>query len=177
MAKRAPSLPVLDELILDVPIARVPPRAPVPEDWDPLFDLVSDGYGIREACLEMGLHYRTVSYRLRADERLQREFAFAKQAQGDILGHRAINLADDIINGAIEPGAAKVAASIYQWGASQLNAKDWGQATIRQEITGKDGKDLNPVVIFSLPDNTRSMPLLNITPPAENAGKSDTSKD
>lgn len=171
MAKRELSLPVLDELILDIPVAKAPPRAPEPEDWDPLFDLVTDGEGIREACLIMGLHYRTVSYRIRSDERLQREFAFAKAAQGDILAHKAINLADDVISGIVEPAAAKAAAGILQWGAAQMNQKDWGQSTVRTEVTGKDGKELNQVVIFSLPDNTRSMPMLNVTPVLEEKSK------
>jgi hypothetical protein len=167
MAKRELQLPVLDELILDVPIARAAPRGPEPEDWDPLFDLITDGEGIREACIILGLHYRTVAYRLRADERLAREFAQARMAQADNLAYKAIGLAERVIDGDVEPNVAKAAAPILQWAAGQLNSRDWGQSTVRQEITGKDGKDLNPIVIFSLPDNERSMPLLNITPKAK----------
>ncbi len=167
MAKHASQLPVLDDLVLDIPIARVPPRPPAPEDWDPLFDLITDGEGIREACIILGLHYRTVSYKIRADKRLQEEFAHARAAQADILAYKAIQLAEDVIDGLVEPGVARAAAPIIQWAAGQLNSKDWGQSTVRQEITGKDGKDLNPIVIFSLPDNERSLPMLNITPKGE----------
>lgn len=168
MAKRAQNLPVLDELILEpsVPLVREPPRPPQAEDWDVIFDYVSENMSLQKACKELNIHYPSVTYRIRENERLQREYNFARANRAEILAEKAIDIAEDVASGLIEPGPAKTAAGIYQWASAQLNPKDWGQSTVRQEITGPGGKELQQVVIFALPDNSRSQPMRDVTPKA-----------
>lgn len=133
-------------------------RAPRVEDWQPIFNMIAEDRSLTEICEELGLHKQTVMTRMHGDEDLERQYLLARAYRADALAEKAIAIAEDVLSGAVDAKNARVAAPIYQWAAAQLNPKAWGQTTVRTELTGKDGKELQPgqnVVIFQLPDNGR----------------------
>lgn len=133
-------------------------RAPRAEDWPAIFTGISENRPLKDLCEELGLHRPTVDTRISSDDELSRQWMLARAQRADRLAEKALETADGVLDGTIEPGRAKVALPIYQWAAAQLNPKSWGQSTIKTEVTGKDGAALAPgqnVVIFQLPDNGR----------------------
>jgi hypothetical protein len=141
-----------------------PKRPPRVEDFPLLFQKISSNVSLAQACRELNLHYYTVQSRLASDKDLAREYMLARAYRGDLLAERALETAEKVLkggempDGGVDARAGKVAIDTFQWGASQLSPKEWGQSTVRQEVTGKDGKEINignQVVVFMLPDNGR----------------------
>ena len=140
-----------------VPIKRAL-RAPRAEDWQPIFNLIAENHSMVSVCEEMQLHKATVEYRIAEDEDLTRLYMLARARRADALAEKAIETAQDVLDGTVEVARARVALPVFQWAAAQLDPKKWGQSTTKTEITGKDGRELQAgqnVVIFQLPDNDR----------------------
>jgi hypothetical protein len=149
-------------------IARIA-RAPKVEDFPLLFNLISSNVSLQAACEKLNLHYPTVQSRLSGDKDLANDYMLARSYRADILAERVLETAEEVLkggkildidgtSGGVEARAGKVAMDGFQWAAAQLGPQKWGQATIKQEITGKDGRDINignQVVVFMLPDNGR----------------------
>ena len=133
-------------------------RAPRAEDWQPIFNMIATNHDLTTICAEMGLHKPTVMTRMHSDDELERQYLLARAFRADALAEKAIATAEGVLDGSIEASKARVALPVFQWAASQLNPKKWGQSLVRTEITGKDGEALQPgqnIVIFQLPDNGR----------------------
>lgn len=140
-----------------VPLKK-PLRAPRAEDWQPIFNMIAADTSLTEICEELGLHKPTVMTRMHGDPELERQYLLARAFRADALAEKAIQIAHDVLDGTVDAKNARVAGPIFQWAASQLNPRAWGQSLVRNEITGKDGEALQPgqnVVIFQLPDNGR----------------------
>lgn len=136
-------------------------RAPRVEEWPTFFELIAEGESFVGACKMMGLHRHTVEYRIADDERLIREYMMARASRADTLAEKAIALAERLCpsgDEAVKAADVKTAADIFFKAAGQLDPKNWGQASTKTELVGKDGKDLelgNNVIIFQLPANSR----------------------
>lgn len=101
------------------------------------------------------------------DESKQKRYARACEQRTDFIAEEAIEISDAIDNDIIEiDGKQVVNNNVIQrdrlrvdtrkWLISKLHPKKYGEK-ISQELTGKDGKDLNiiPTVII-LPSNNRN---------------------
>ena len=139
-------------------------RPPRLEDFNLIFEMVASNVSLQDACKRLSLHYPTVQSRLTESADLIRQYQLARAYRGELLAEKAIETAQDLIdnnrdeNGGVEIRAAKTAIETFKWGAAQLDPAKWGQTTVKTEISGPGGKDLNlgpQIVIFQLPDNGR----------------------
>jgi hypothetical protein len=88
------------------------------------------------------------------------KYARARLAQAEVMDERILETAERCIAGEIEPHAAKVAIGAYQWRASKLAPKVYGDATLLKHADA-DGNALHVEVTRVSP---RKQQTIDVTP-------------
>tara|TARA_R110002020_G_scaffold255088_2_gene468871 strand:- start:2700 stop:3356 length:657 start_codon:yes stop_codon:yes gene_type:complete len=102
--------------------------------WEQMFEEMGEGKSLSELCKDLkwcGLPGKNVPYTsvwvaidVRSD--LSDRYARAKSARVDGLSHKVLKIADDVVNGVMDPQAGRVAADQYKWAASKFYPKMFG---------------------------------------------------
>ncbi len=100
---------------------------------------IGEGNSMRKVCLADDMpEGRTVWRWLRTKEKFSQQYARAKEESGDADQDKLDEIAEKVLQGEIEPQAARVAADIIKWSASKKKPKKYGDK-IQQDHTSSDG--------------------------------------
>ncbi len=132
---------------------------------DTICDRLAHGESLRGICEDEAMPVRsTVLTWLRENPEFQIQYARAREDQADYLAEEILEIADDARNDWMVKKFGEEYVTVYdrehadrsrqridarKWYASKLVPKKYGDK-ITQEVTGKDGADLIPVLNISL---------------------------
>jgi hypothetical protein len=85
--------------------------------------IIADGGTWSTACAELGVSSFTLSKWLREDDDLAKQYARAREAQGDIYADRVVDTAMDPT---IDPATARVRIDALKWAAGKRKPKVYG---------------------------------------------------
>ena len=88
--------------------------------------LISEGYSLRKACLQVGKPLKTVWSWMQKDEDFRSHYVRAKEESGDADQDKLDDIAERVLTGELDPQAARVAADIIKWSASKKKPKKYG---------------------------------------------------
>ena len=94
------------------------------EKREQLFNMVAEGRPLTKIASRFGVDYGTLMRLLTT--KYAEEYAIAKEMNSERLVEQNLQLAQDVIDGRVEPAAAKVASGIRQWYAERASNKNWG---------------------------------------------------
>lgn len=130
---------------------------PRPSDYTPeiaklICDLIAEGQSLRKITsigefevdgVKITLPHRATIHEWIADNRegFGDQYARAKELSGDVYLDKITSTADQLMDGGIDPGAARVAVDAWKWTAARMAPKQYGD---RQIHTGD--KD-NPIQV------------------------------
>lgn len=118
-----------------------------PSDFTPeianlICERLADGESLRTICRDDDMPDRgTVRRWLASDEEFRRQYAHAREEQGDVYAERVVEeamTAEDAATGRLRMDALK-------WAASKLAPKKYGEK-VQQEISGPEG---GPVMVVT----------------------------
>ena len=97
---------------------------------------ISEGESLREICKSDKMPGRTtVGEWLESNNDFRSKYARARELQGDHMDDKILTAANDCLKGTIDPQCARVAIMAYQWRASKLAPKKYGEK-IEHEVSG-----------------------------------------
>lgn len=114
------------------------------KDWqgsvelqDTICDLLGDGKSLRQICSQPDMpSRRTVLRWLREDQIFAAKCARAREDQAEHSIDKAMEIEEGVLDGRIDPAAARVVISSIQWRASKLDPKKYGdKQQIEQKVT------------------------------------------
>jgi hypothetical protein len=85
--------------------------------------IIADGGTWATACAELGVSSFTLSKWLRENDDLAKQYAHAREAQGDIYADRVVDTAMDAT---IDPAVARVRIDALKWAAGKRKPKVYG---------------------------------------------------
>jgi hypothetical protein len=85
--------------------------------------IIADGGTWATACEQLRVSSATLSKWLREDAELQKQYAHAREAQGDIYADRVI---DTAIDKSLDPAEKRVRMDAYKWAAGKRKPKVYG---------------------------------------------------
>jgi hypothetical protein len=85
--------------------------------------IIADGGTWASACADLGVSSFTLSKWLREDDDLAKQYARAREAQGDIYADRVVDTAMDPT---IDPAVARVRIDALKWAAGKRKPKVYG---------------------------------------------------
>ena len=88
--------------------------------------LISEGYSLRKACIEIGKPLKTVWSWMQKNEEFRNHYVRAKEESGDADQDKLDEIAERVLTGELDPQAARVAADIIKWSASKKKPKKYG---------------------------------------------------
>ena len=100
--------------------------------------IIADGGTWATACAELGVSSFTLSKWLRENDDLAKQYAHAREAQGDIYADRVVDTAMDA---KMDPAVARVRIDALKWAAGKRKPKVYGDK-INTEISGPDGGEI-----------------------------------
>ena len=120
---------------------------------DRICERLLNGDSLRQICADESMPNRSTVYRwMDENEAFAAKCARAREAQGDYMDDLIYDEARECTNDNFQ--AARVRISAYQWRASKLKPKKYGDR-ITQEHTGPGGAPLEqPSVRITFPPNT-----------------------
>ncbi len=122
---------------------------------------ISRGESLRHICADEGLPTReTVLNWLVSRADFFSKYARARLAQAEVMDERILQTAEDCLAGKIDPHAAKVAIGAYQWRASKLSPKVYGDA---MQLRHADA-DGNPLKVEVTRVSPRKPRVIDVTP-------------
>jgi hypothetical protein len=132
-----------------VPAGR--PSSYTPELAELICERLADGESVRSICESAEMPDRTTVRRwlgLNAD--FAAKCARAWELQADWYTDKQLELSAAAIAGRVDPQAARVAMSAYQWVASKRHPKRYGDTqNINQRLVDEQGRDREPLnVVF-----------------------------
>lgn len=122
-----------------------------PSDYSPetvsvICERLANGQSLRRICLEEHMPDRSTVLRwLDANEDFAAKYARAREAQADYMDDLILDTADACTP--VTALADRVKIGAYQWRASKLKPKKYGDRTLT-ELTGLDG---GPIIIKAEP--------------------------
>jgi hypothetical protein len=137
---------------------------------DEAFDLIAeDGLATHKALKQVGVSFSKFYEMIESDEVRAKRYARACEVRAEILEAEMIDIADDskgdtkVINRGGEDvevvdneviQRSKLKVETRKWLIGKLKPKKYGDKTTT-ELTGADGKDLIPTVVFKLDDRAK----------------------
>jgi hypothetical protein len=103
--------------------------------------IIADGGTWETACRGLGVSSFTLSKWLREDDDLAKQYARAREAQGDIYADRVVDTAMDPT---IDPATARVRIDALKWAAGKRKPKVYGDSS-QIALTGADGGPVETV--------------------------------
>lgn len=88
--------------------------------------MISEGYSLRKACIEIGKPLKTVWSWMQKNEEFRNHYVRAKEESGDADQDKLDEIAEKVLTGELDPQAARVAADIIKWSASKKKPKKYG---------------------------------------------------
>lgn len=117
---------------------------------DSICSRLTNGESLRTICAESGIAHRSTVIRwYDKHPGFATRCARAMQESADSFLDKQIEISQQVVEGKIDPQAAKVAISTYQWIASKRAPKKYGD---RLELAGD--KD-NPITVMSVAETLR----------------------
>lgn len=120
---------------------------------DSICDRLIGGESLRTICNDDDMPHRITVIRWLSDakyEQFATKYARARELQGDAMDERIVSVADDVLAGTVDANAGRVAIMAYQWRASKLAPKRYGEK-IHNEVSGAGG---GPITLNILPVKT-----------------------
>ena len=94
-------------------------------------DQLINGRSLRDICREDNMPDKSTVIRwLASNQEFATKCAGAREQQADYMDDKILDVAERCERGEIEPNAAKVSISAYQWRASKLKPKVYGDKQI-----------------------------------------------
>jgi hypothetical protein len=85
------------------------------------------------------------------DEDFRARCAHARASHGEMMDDRIQDVAEGVLEGNIDPQAGKVAISAFQWRASKLDPKKYGDNS-KVALTGENGGAIQIISAVPRPD-------------------------
>jgi len=115
-------------------------------------DLVARKQTLNQICQLPGMpNHETLRQWFAEEPELAANYACAREMRADARADRIDEITAMIINGELDPQAAKVVIDAEKWLAGKEQPKKYGDK-VTQELTGANGTDLNLTVSFVKPD-------------------------
>lgn len=91
---------------------------------------IEEGESLRGICSEKGMPTATtvIAWKESTPEKLAR-YTRARLFQARVYAERITEVAENVLNGLIEPDAARVAIDAFKWTAAKLHPGDYGDKT------------------------------------------------
>jgi hypothetical protein len=116
---------------------------------------IAEGESLRRICSADDMPDRKTILRWLADERngFAAKYAHARNLQAEAMDELIHDIGDGVLTGLYDPHAAKVALGAYQWRASKLAPKKYGD---RVAVAGVEGEPVKTHVTIELVDKPDS---------------------
>lgn len=113
---------------------------------DAILDRLASGESMSKICTGKGMPHRiTVIRWMGSNPEFATRCARAREIQADVMDDRILEVADNVLKGKVDSQSAKVAISAFQWRASKLAPKVYGDLQ-KLEHSGADGKPFSITV-------------------------------
>lgn len=89
--------------------------------------IIAEGGTWETAQRELGVNPWHLSKWLKEDDELAKQYARARESQGDVYADRVIDIAMKVERGEIEPNAGRVAMDAHKWAAGKRKPKVYGE--------------------------------------------------
>lgn len=126
-------------------------RRPTSADMPLLFEMIAESKSLRSACEELGLDAPSTVRFIDADERLGQQYAHARAVRGDGYGEKVAVVAQQVLEGKVQPDVGRVAMDGFKWTAARMTPKRWGDK-VAHEHSGPDGAPIQHVDLSRLSD-------------------------
>ena len=94
---------------------------------DRVCELLANGYSLRQIARMPGMpRAQTIVRTVNVDPGFAEQYRRARAQAGHFYADRSIEIAGRVLDGKLDPNAARVAIAAYQWAASKLNPRDYG---------------------------------------------------
>jgi len=118
-----------------------------PEIEDEIIAWLESGQGLRAYCRQPGKISRgPILAWQNKNEAFASRARCAREAAGELAAEDLEDINDMLLNGTLDPAAARVISSNKQWKASKLASKTYGDKA-KMEHSGVDGKPIESVVV------------------------------
>ena len=116
------------------------------ELFDRICERIADGESLRAICRDDDMpNASTVDGWLGKDEALAKQYARARERQGDGHFDRVCAIVDKVEDGQLEPGQARTMIDALKWTAGKLRPKVYGEKSALA-LTDGDGGPLQVVL-------------------------------
>ena len=119
------------------------PSSYTPEIAQLICERLADGQSLVQICEDPVIPTRRTVLRWLSDPShsdFVTECARARELQADVMDHRIMTTAEGVLAGEIDAFAGKVAISAFQWRASKLQPKVYGDATLLKHADSEGNK-------------------------------------
>ena len=111
-----------------------------------------EGSSLAEICRDPKMpKTRTVFQWLSKDDDFARDYARAREAQGDTDADKIGDIANQVVLGQLDPAAARVAIDAYKWTAGRRKPKSYGDR-LAIEGSGPNGEHLITRIVIEAAD-------------------------
>ncbi len=111
-----------------------------------ILDRIAEGESLRTICKTKGMPHRaTVDRFLLENPEAAAKHARAREAQADHMDAIILETANDTLSGKYEPNAARVAIGAFQWRASRLWPKRYGD---KQILSNDPDNPIPPLIVI-----------------------------
>ena len=106
---------------------------------------IAEGRSLRSVCRDEGMpNLATVMRWINEDADFSRAYDVAREMRGDRFGEQVADIAQDTLNGLIDPNAARVAGDLLKWSAARMAPKKYGdriEQTVKVADAGQEHLD------------------------------------
>ena len=122
----------------------MPASRKTPEVMDEIVKRISDGESMRSVCRDKRMpSIDAVMNWQRDDPDFAYRCARARELQAEVMDEKILSVAERVENGEMDPHAARVVLSAYQWRAAKLAPKKYGE---KIETTHQVGESITKIV-------------------------------
>jgi hypothetical protein len=122
----------------------MPASRKTPEVMDEIVKRISEGESMRSVCRDKRMpSIDAVINWQRDDPDFAYRCARARELQAEVMDEKILSVAERVENGEMDPHAARVVLSAYQWRAAKLAPKKYGE---KIETTHQVGESITKIV-------------------------------
>ena len=120
---------------------------------DNICDRLMAGESMRQICADDGMPHRVTVMRWQdSNEAFAAKCARARESQADLMDDKILDVAERVERCELDPNAARVAISAYQWRASKLKPKKYGDSVLNKHADA-DGESLKSGTVLFVTAN------------------------
>jgi hypothetical protein len=122
----------------------MPASRKTPEVMDEIVKRISEGESMRSVCRDkrMPSIWAVMDWQ-KDDPDFSHRCARARELQAEVMDEKILSVAERVENGEMDPHAARVVLSAYQWRAAKLAPKKYGE---KIETTHQVGESITKIV-------------------------------